>query len=217
MAHIAYVLSSAVTVPSDTQKALLTKYNIDKWVYEDTLGKQTSLVSLLKTLGPDDTLYVSELWMVAESPSKLYAFLKLLADKDVDFVSVHDRINTGKPSGKMFVEALKSLERIQSGINNERRAAGIKQAKSEGKYTGRTKKYFPDIGYYHRAYGNGEMTKMKISKILDVSRSTLDRMFRDFEASGEEERDMLTAPLQAGSKSGQLRFDDVDMNLKEER
>ena len=62
----------------------------------------------------------------------------------------------------------------------ERQKEGIAIAKREGKYKGRKQVSVPNIGEYYDSYMRREKNKVQISKELNISRNTLDRLFREY-------------------------------------
>ena len=62
----------------------------------------------------------------------------------------------------------------------ERQREGIAIAKREGKYKGRKKKVVPDIGRYYEKYMSRETTKTAVAKELNISRNTVDRLFKEY-------------------------------------
>ena len=65
----------------------------------------------------------------------------------------------------------------------ERQREGIAIAKREGKYKGRKAVSVSNIGDYYRKYMMRQGTKTSISKELGISRTTLDKLFKEYEKS----------------------------------
>ena len=64
----------------------------------------------------------------------------------------------------------------------ERQREGIAIAKREGKYKGRKKIVIQDIGAYYERYMTRQGTKTSIAAELGISRTTLDKLFKEYES-----------------------------------
>ena len=62
----------------------------------------------------------------------------------------------------------------------ERQREGIAIAKREGKYKGRKAISVPNIGDYYDRYMSRQETKTSISAELGISRTTLDKLFKEY-------------------------------------
>ena len=63
----------------------------------------------------------------------------------------------------------------------ERQREGIAIAKREGKYKGRKAVSVPNIEEYYQKYVTRQGTKTSIAAELGISRTTLDKLFKEYE------------------------------------
>ena len=70
----------------------------------------------------------------------------------------------------------------------ERQREGIAIAKAAGKYKGRNKISIPDFQDYYDLYMRRKITKSAIAKKLKISRPTVDRLIKEHDKAGKEER-----------------------------
>ena len=63
----------------------------------------------------------------------------------------------------------------------ERQREGIAIAKAAGKYKGRKAILIPNIGEYYKRYMTRQSSKVSIASELSISRTTLDKLFRQYE------------------------------------
>ena len=75
---------------------------------------------------------------------------------------------------------LAAIAEFERAMILERQKEGIAIAKREGKYKGRKQVSVPNIGEYYDSYMRREKNKVQISKELNISRNTLDRLFREY-------------------------------------
>ena len=72
-----------------------------------------------------------------------------------------------------------AIAEFERSVILERQREGIAIAKREGKYKGRKKKEIPNFEDYYEKYMKREITKAVIMRECKVSRTVVDRYFRD--------------------------------------
>ena len=74
-----------------------------------------------------------------------------------------------------------AIAEFERDVILERQREGIALAKAQGKYKGRKTKEIPNFDDYYDRYMRREITKAEIQRENHVSRTVVDRYFREFE------------------------------------
>ena len=182
--NIAYVRVSTLEQNEARQREALKDYNIDKWFIEKASGKDTNrpkLKEMLEYVREDDTVYVEEFSRLGRSTADLLATVKAIEDAGAKFKSLKENFDTATPAGRLQMTMMAAIAEFERAMILERQREGIAIAKREGKYKGRKPVLVPDIGEYYEKYMRRDGTKMSISRELGISRTTLDKLFKQYE------------------------------------
>lgn len=185
---IAYIRVSTVEQNEARQKEALQTYNIDKWFIEKASGKDTKrpkLQEMLEYIREDDTVYVEEFSRLGRSTADLLSIVQQIEDIGAKFVSLKESFDTKTPTGRLQMTMMAAIAEFERAMILERQREGIEIAKRAGKYKGRKKIIVPDIGAYYNRYMTRQATKTMIAEELGVSRTTLDKLFKEYEGKGE--------------------------------
>lgn len=185
--NIAYVRVSTLEQNEARQREALQSYNIDKWFVEKASGKDTKrpkLQEMLEYIREDDNVYVEEFSRLGRSTADLLATVKQIEDTGAKFVSLKENFDTDTPAGKLAMTMLAAIAEFERAMIKERQLEGIAIAKREGKYKGRKKIIIPDIQTYYKRYMTREATKTVIAAELGISRTTLDKLFKEYKNKG---------------------------------
>lgn len=183
--NIAYVRVSTLEQNEARQREALKDYNIDKWFIEKASGKDTNrpkLKEMLEYVREDDTVYVEEFSRLGRSTADLLATVKAIEDAGAKFKSLKENFDTSKPVGRLQMTMMAAIAEFEREMILERQREGIAIAKREGKYKGRKAVSVPDIGKYYDKYMSRRGTKTSIAQELGISRTTLDKLFKQYEA-----------------------------------
>ena len=181
--NIAYIRVSTVEQNEARQKEALKNYNIDKWFVEKKSGKDTNrpvLQELLEYIREDDTVYVEEFSRLGRSTADLLAIVQQIEDSGAQFVSLKENFDTQTPAGRLQMTMMAAIAEFERAMILERQREGIAIAKREGKYNGRKAVSVPNIGNYYQKYMTRQATKTSIAQELGISRTTLDKLFREY-------------------------------------
>lgn len=180
--NIAYVRVSTLEQNEARQREALQPYNIDKWFIEKASGKDTQrpkLQEMLEYIREDDTVYVEEFSRLGRSTADLLATVKQIEDTGAKFISLKEKFDTHTPAGKLQMTMMAAIAKFERAMILERQREGIAIAKREGKYKGRKAVSVPNIGEYYQKYMSRQATKTSIAEELDISRTTLDKLFKE--------------------------------------
>ena len=186
--NIAYVRVSTAEQNETRQKEALKKYDIDKWFIEKASGKDTNrprLQEMLEYIREDDTVYVEEFSRLGRSTADLLNTVQQIEDVGAKFVSLKENFDTKTPTGKLQMTMMAAIAEFERSMILERQREGIAIAKREGKYKGRKAVSVPNIGTYYDKYMRRKGTKVSIANELGISRTTLDKLFREYERSSD--------------------------------
>lgn len=184
--NIAYVRVSTLEQNEARQREALQKFNIDKWFIEKASGKDTKrpkLQEMLEYVREDDTVYVEEFSRLGRSTADLLAIVQQIEDLGAKFVSVKENFDTKTPAGKLQMTMMAAIAEFERAMILERQREGIAIAKREGKYKGRKAVSVPNIGAFYDKYMSRKATKSSIASELGISRTTLDKLFKQYEKS----------------------------------
>lgn len=183
---IGYVRVSTIEQNEARQIEGLEKYGIEKWYIEKISGKNTDrpkLQEMISELQSGDTVYIHDFSRLARSTSDLLTLVEDLNSKGIHLVSNKENIDTSTPTGKLMLTMIGAINEFERTNMLERQKEGIAIAKREGKYKncGRKKKELSD-GYEDliQQYVDGNITKVQLAVMLNVSRPTLNRILKEY-------------------------------------
>lgn len=186
--NIAYIRVSTVGQNEARQREALERYGIDKWFVEKVSGKNTNrpkLQEMLDYIREDDTIYVEEFSRLGRSTADLLDTVQRIENAGAKFVSLKENFDTITPTGKLQMTMMAAIAEFERSMILERQREGIAIAKREGKYKGRKAVSVPNIGTYYDKYMRRKGTKVSIAHELGISRTTLDKLFREYERSSD--------------------------------
>lgn len=178
---IGYIRCSSEQQNTARQEVLMNELGVDEVFIDKLSGKNTDRPQLKKMLSyvrKGDTVIVSEISRFARSTKDLLELIEILTQKDVEFVSQKEAIDTSTPTGKFMLTVFGAVSELERSYILSRQAEGIAVAKSLGKYNGRKPKELPVgadtvIGKWKA----GEITAVQAMQKLGISKSTFYRRF----------------------------------------
>lgn len=182
--NIAYVRVSTVEQNEARQREALKAFSIDKWFVEKASGKDAKrpvLQEMLEYIREDDIVYVEEFSRLGRSTADLLATVQKIEDSGAKFVSLKENFDTKTPAGKLQMTMMAAIAEFERAMILERQREGIAIAKREGKYKGRKAVSVPNIEEYYQKYMTRQGTKTSIAAELGISRTTLDKLFKEYE------------------------------------
>ena len=105
---------------------------------------RTELKKLLKNLKKGDQVVVWKLDRLGRSLRDLVDLVALFHEQEVNFVSLHDHIDTTTATGRFTFNIFASLAEFQREIIRERTKAGLDAARARGRKGGRPKGLSPE-------------------------------------------------------------------------
>jgi len=184
--NIAYVRVSTVEQNEARQCENLTKYGIDKWFTEKVSAKDTNrqqLQAMIDFAREGDTIYIHDFSRIARSTNDLLNIVERLTAKGVFLSSTKENIDTNTPTGKLMLTMIGAINEFERTNLLERQREGIAIAVKEGKYKGRKEVAITDFPAHYARYKSREVNKAQLAAELSVSRPTLDKLIKDYEAA----------------------------------
>ena len=119
---------------------IVEKLNVEKVFVEKTNqenDESPQLMKALEYLRTGDVFVVREFAEIASSMAELLNIVEELAQKQVGFVSLKEKIDASLPGGGAVMNVFTAISQFDYDMKKERQRKGIELAKSEGKYKGR--------------------------------------------------------------------------------
>ncbi len=126
---------------------------------------------------PGDTLVVWKLDRLGRSLKHLIDTLNGLKARDVDFISLTEKIDTTTPGGKLIFHLMGALAEFERDLIRERTNAGLAAARARGRTGGRPKKLKTNgkVALARRLFADKSNSIEEICSTLGISRATLYR------------------------------------------
>ena len=94
---------------------------------------------VMKMLRKGDTLVIWKIDRYARSVKELNALIEILKEKEVDFKSIKDPIDTTTATGRLMYNLLSAFAEFERDMIRERTRAGLASARARGRIGGRPK------------------------------------------------------------------------------
>jgi DNA invertase Pin-like site-specific DNA recombinase len=106
----------------------------------DSKTERKGLDEALAYLRPEDTFVVWKLDRAGRSLTHLIGLLKGLKERDIDFISLTERIDTTTPGGKLIFHLMGALAEFERDLIRARSNAGLAAARARRRVGGRPRK-----------------------------------------------------------------------------
>jgi DNA invertase Pin-like site-specific DNA recombinase len=151
---------------------------VDEHIYLDEVTGSTferrGLDDALKFVRPGDWFIVWKLDRLGRSLRDLIDTFDYLQKKEVEFISIVDKIDTTTPNGKLIFHIMGALAEWERDIIRLRTRAGLEAARARGRTGGRPRKMtLSKVQRAKELYGAKVLSIDEICANLKVSRSTL--------------------------------------------
>jgi DNA invertase Pin-like site-specific DNA recombinase len=149
-------------------------------VYRDEMSgakaERPGLSEALKFSRPGDTLVVWRLDRLGRSLKDLIEKVAALHERGIDFLSLHENIDTTTPAGKLQFHIFSALAEFERDLIRERTVAGLRAARARGKKGGRKFRLTPEETRMAASLIKDKTYKIgDICKRLGISTATLYR------------------------------------------
>lgn len=176
--NIGYARVSGNHQNLDMQLDALTRADCIKIFQEKETGKRKDrpeLENMLEMLRPGDRVVVYKLDRIGRSIKHLIELVERFHEMGVEFVSLHEKIDTSTPTGRLFFHLMAALAEFEREMIVERTATGLAAARARGKKGGRPKIDQKTIDKALKLYDSKTHSVAEIAKITGISHQTLYR------------------------------------------
>lgn len=128
-----------------------------------------------------DIVYCESISRIARNTKDLLNIVDELKQKEVDFVSIKESIDTSTPQGKFMLTVFGAMAEMERESILQRQAEGIEIAKGQGKYNGRQSKKIDNKLFEKMCaeWRQGERTAVSIYKKFDITAQTFYRWVKE--------------------------------------
>lgn len=178
---IGYARVSTQDQKSELQLDALRGVGCEKIFTETASGSQRDrpqLKAALEYVRSGDTLVVWKLDRLARSLKQLIETIEQLKEREIEFRSLTEAIDTATPGGRLTFHIFAALAEFERSLIQERTRAGLEAARARGKKGGRPPALSSEDLLVAKALLRDPTISVEgIAKRLNVSPSTLYRHF----------------------------------------
>ena len=168
------------------QEIIMEQLGVEKVFIDKMSGKNADrpqLNAMLNFVREGDAVVVESISRFARSTRDLLNLVNGLKDKQVDFISQKESIDTKTPQGKFMLTVFAAMAELERDQILQRQKEGIAAAKAAGKYKGRKpieidKDFLKTV---HTQWYKNEITTAHAVKLLGLSRNTFYRRMWEYE------------------------------------
>jgi len=138
--RIGYVRCSTVEQNEARQLKMMEAQKVEKIFLDKASGKNTDreqFKAMMAFIREGDTVIVESISRIARNTKDLLTIISNLTERNVEFVSLKENIDTTTPHGRFMLTVFGALAELERESILERQREGIEIAKAEGKYKGR--------------------------------------------------------------------------------
>lgn len=176
--QIAYIRVSSQEQNTLRQEVLMEELGVDEVYIEKASGKNTDrpeLKKLLNYVRKGDVVIVESISRFARNIRDLLELIEILHQKEVEFISKKENIDTTTPTGKFMLVIFGAVAELERDHILQRQKEGITIAKAQDKYKGRKPKEYDNYSNVISLWKNGDITAVKAMKKLGMSKSSFYR------------------------------------------
>ena len=179
---VGYIRISTVEQNTARQEVLMKELGVEKVFIDKASGKNTQrpeLQKLLSFVRKGDKVIVESISRFARNTKDLLNLIEMLADKEVEFVSKKESIDTSTPTGKFMLTVFGAVAELERQYILQRQEEGIAIAKQKGKYKGRKRIENDQFYFLYEKWQNNEITASDAIKQLNFSKNTFYRRVKE--------------------------------------
>lgn len=151
---------------------------VDQLYIDRASGKnadRTELRKMLTYVRQGDTVIVESISRFARNTRDLLELVEQLTDKQVEFVSQKEAIDTTTPTGKFMLTIFGAVAELEREYILQRQREGIAIAKEKGIYKGRKPIERSELPQVAAQWREGRITAAEAMRRLDMKPSTFYR------------------------------------------
>ena len=179
---IGYIRISTAEQNTARQEVLMRELEVDNVFIDRMSGKNTNRPELQKMMNfvrEGDTVIVESISRFARNTKDLLDLVEKLTEKNVEFVSKKEAIDTTTPTGKFMLTIFGAVAELEREYILQRQREGIAIAKEKGVYKGRKPIVRPEFENVVSVWKEGKITAVEAMKRLDMKASTFYRKVKE--------------------------------------
>ena len=186
---IGYVRVSGSDQNTARQEVLMQELGVDEIYIDKASGKSTDRPELQKMLQyarKGDTVIVESISRFARNTKDLLELVETLKQKQVEFISKKESIDTTTPAGIFMLTVFGAMAQLEREYILDRQKEGIAIAKQEGKYQGRKKIENDKLEKIYKEWKADNISAVRAMELLGMKRNTFYRRVAEYEAKKGE-------------------------------
>ena len=179
---VGYIRVSTATQNLARQEVLMQELGVEMVFVDQLSGKNTERPELQKLLAfvrDGDTVVVESISRFARNTKDLLNLIEKLTQKNVEFVSKKEAIDTTTPTGKFMLTIFGAVAELEREYILQRQAEGIAIAKQKGVYKGRKPIERSEFKNVVALWRSGSITAREAMKKLDLKPTTFYRKVKE--------------------------------------
>ncbi len=182
--RVGYVRCSTIEQNEARQLKMMEEQGAEKLFIDKASGKNTdrkAFKEMMAFVRAGDLVIVESISRIARNTRDLLSIVSDLTEKQVEFVSLKESIDTTTPQGRFMLTVFGALAELERENILERQREGIAIAKDAGKYKGR-KPLEVDEAHFRKlcsSWRAGEMTATAAMNELGLKPNTFYRRVKE--------------------------------------
>lgn len=181
--RVGYIRTSTAEQNSIRQEILMNELGVERVYIDRMSGKNTNrpeLKRMMEFVREGDTIIVESISRFARNTRDLLDLVEQLTEKNVDFVSQKETIDTTTPAGKFMLTVFGAVAELERYYILQRQAEGIAEAKKRGVYKGGKRKELP-VNFLEvvEIWKRGDITAVEAQKRLNMKPNTFYRRVKE--------------------------------------
>lgn len=186
---VGYIRVSTQEQNTIRQEVLMQELGAEQVFIDRLSGKsmdRPELKRLMTFVRTGDFVIVESISRFARNTRDLLELIEQLQQKEVQFVSKKEAIDTTTPAGKFMLTVFGAVAELEREYILQRQREGIAIAKANGVYKGRKPIQRAAFETIVTQWQNGEMTAVEAQRRLELTPSTFYRKVRDYKKSANK-------------------------------
>ena len=186
---VGYIRVSTQEQNTIRQEVLMQELGAEQVFIDRMSGKsmdRPELKRLMTFVRIGDCVIVESISRFARNTRDLLELIEQLQQKEVQFVSKKEAIDTTTPTGKFMLTVFGAVAELEREYILQRQREGIAIAKANGVYKGRKPIQRAAFETIVTQWQNGEMTAVEAQRRLELTSSTFYRKVRDYKKSANK-------------------------------
>ena len=179
---IGYIRISTTDQNTARQEVLMQELQVEQVYIDRMSGKNTDrpeLKRMMNYVREGDVVIVESISRFARNTKDLLELVEQLTEKQVEFISKKEAIDTTTPTGKFMLTVFGAVAELEREYILQRQKEGIAVAKQNGVYKGRKPIEHPRFNEIVAIWKGGDITAVEAMKRLDMKPSTFYRKVKE--------------------------------------